>query len=642
MCGINGIIFSDASGRTADPGVLARMRDVLRHRGPDEEGLFTDGQVGLGHRRLSIVDLKTGQQPMFSGDGSRVIVYNGEVYNHLELRPELERTGHEFRTTSDTETILRAYEAYGPDAVERLRGMFAFAVWDGQKRELFMARDRLGVKPLYYVHAEDGSLFFASEIKALVEAGAIRPSLEYRVLTDYLANHAPSGDLTMFAGVRRLPPGHTLTWKAGKISIRRYWDISFERDGSDRRTDHEWVEEWATLFRQSVELRLMSDVPLGMFLSGGIDSSAIAAVMAGLVRDPVKTFSVAFAEREANELRYARLVAERFGTEHHEVVVSPEDFFAALPNLIWHEDEPIAHPSSVALYFVSKLASEHVKVVLTGEGSDESLAGYGRYARTLANLHLGNIYDRFVPGAARRFVADRIAALPIDSAVRHKLKKSFLVVGPDIESAYFDNFAVFPKAMQSRLLSPATRERLNGSLDPYAELSRLFASVERGDMLDRMLYADTKTYLHELLMKQDQMSMAASIESRVPFLDHRLMEFTAAMPNRMKLRGTTTKYVLRKAMKGTLPDEILSRSKMGFPVPIGKWLRGEYLHVVEEYILSDRALSRSIFDADAVRDLTERHMKGENHDERLWALINFEIWQRRFLDGDVAGPHPKR
>lgn len=611
------------------------MRDVLRHRGPDEEGIYTQGRLGLGHRRLSIVDLKTGQQPMFNDDRSLVIVYNGEVYNHLELRPELERLGFIFRTKSDTETLLRAYEAWGAKAVERLRGMFAFAIWDERKEELFIARDRLGVKPLYYSHDSKGNFFFGSEIKALLTAKAVLPELEYRALTDYLANHAPSGEMTLFAGIKRLLPGHTLKVKEGRVTVNRYWDVSFERSAEQSRSDEDWIRDWSELFRESVRLRLMSDVPLGMFLSGGIDSSAIAAVMSGLVDAPIKTFSVAFAEREANELRYARLVAGRFRTDHHEVTVPPEEFFAALPKLIWHEDEPIAHPSSVALYFVSKLAAEHVKVVLTGEGSDESLAGYGRYWMTLSNLRIGQRYQALTPRTIRNTVERAISGLPVSSRLRHRLRKSFFCVEPTIESMYFDNFAVFPRAMQATLLSPTAKEHLNGTTDPYRTMSSIFDSVRSKEMLDRMLYTDTKTYLHELLMKQDQMSMAASIESRVPFLDHKLLEFTAAMPNRMKLRGRTTKYVLRKAMEGVLPDEILSRGKMGFPVPIAKWFRGEFRHLIDEYVLSERSLARGLFEPAAVRNIVDRHMMGENHDERLWSLVNLEMWQRSLIEGDI-------
>lgn len=627
-------MYARGLDRNIELDVLTRMRDVQQHRGPDDAGIFIDGNVGLGHRRLSIVDLKTGQQPIYNADSSCVIVYNGEVYNHASYRQELTEKGYRYTTTSDTETILHLYEEYGSECVHKLRGMFAFAIWDKRKSELFIARDRLGVKPLYYFHDADGSLFFASEIKAILETKAAKPELNYSALPDYLANHATTGDETLFSGIKRLPAGHTLTWRDGKISLKRFWDLQFEpKLNSQPRSDADWVAEWYELFRESVRMRLMADVPLGMFLSGGIDSSAIAAVMSGMVSDPIKTFSVAFAEREANELEYARLVAQQFKTDHHEITVSQQGFFSALPRLIWHEDEPIAHPSSVALYFVSELASKHVKVVLTGEGSDESLAGYGRYAKTLLNLRYGKKYQKVARGMVREFVSDRISSLPLDSRVRHKLQKSFFSVDPNIESIYFDNFAVFPRQMQSELLSRETKERIGANVNPYEEMSRFFDSPETKSLLDRMLYADTKTYLHELLMKQDQMSMAASIESRVPFLDHKLMEFTARMPDNLKLRGRQTKFILRQAMKGVLPETILSRRKLGFPVPVGKWFRGDFRHLIDEYVLSERTLSRGIFHADFVRSIANRHQLGENHDERLWALVNFEIWQRRFLEG---------
>ncbi|HEY8559750.1 MAG TPA: asparagine synthase (glutamine-hydrolyzing) [Pyrinomonadaceae bacterium] len=638
MCGINGIVYADARRRTVNERLLRQMRDTLEHRGPDEGGLFIENNVGLGHRRLSIVDLKSGQQPMFNNSRSCVIVYNGEVYNHNDYRRELIAKGYEYQTHCDTETILHLYEEYGADCVQHLRGMFAFAVWDKGRRQLFIARDRLGVKPLYYLHDAAGNLFFASEIKAILEAGQREPEINYAALPDYLANHGTSGDETLFAGIKRLPPGHTLVWKDGKIKIEKYWDLPFEpKLNGVERSDRDWTSEWFELFKQAVELRLMADVPLGMFLSGGIDSSAIAAVMSKMVAAPVKTFSVAFAEREANELKYARLVADAFGTDHHEVIVSPEEFFGRLPHLIWHEDEPIAHPSSVALNFVSRLASRHVKVVLTGEGSDESLAGYGRYAKTLMNLNFGRYYRKVMPEAARHFVKNRIESLPSASKVGYKLRKSFFTVEPNIENIYFDNFAVFPREMQARLLSEQTRERIGAdNADPYREMQRFFDSAPTHSLLDRMLYADTKTYLHELLMKQDQMSMEASIESRVPFLDHRLMEFSARMPDRLKLRGGTTKFVLREAMKDILPKEILKRGKMGFPVPVGRWFRHEYKHLVDEFVLSERALSRGIFNADFVRELAARHQRGENHEERLWALLNFEIWQRTFMEKENA------
>ncbi|HEX8687295.1 MAG TPA: asparagine synthase (glutamine-hydrolyzing), partial [Pyrinomonadaceae bacterium] len=616
----------------------------------DDHGLFVEGRVGLGHRRLSIVDVAAGHQPMPNEDGTLHVVYNGEIYNHADFRAGLEERGHTYRTHCDTETILHLYEEKGARCVEDLRGMFAFAIWDSRRREMFVARDRFGVKPLYYVHAPDGSLYFASEIKSLLAAGAVRPRLDYAALPDYLANHGTSGDATLFEGVHRLAPGHTLLWRDGRVKIEKYWDLSFAPDGGGdddggdgrARSDDEYVAEWSELFRTSVRLRLMADVPLGMFLSGGIDSSAIAAVMSGLVSEPIKTFSVAFAEREANELSYARLVAERFKTDHHEVVVSPREFFDALPRLVWHEDEPLAHPSSVALYFVSRLAARHVKVVLTGEGSDETLAGYERYYKTLLQLSLAPHYHRLVPRALRRAVAGRVEALPVGSRARHKLTRTFLCLEPDVESLYFNNFAVFSAASQRRLLTPEARERAGAPLDPYADMRRHFEASDSAGLLGRMLYADTKTYLHELLMKQDQMSMAASIESRVPFLDHKLVEYTARLPERMKLRrGLQTKYVLRRAMAGVLPEAILRRGKMGFPVPVGKWFRGEYRHLLDEYVTGERAAARGVFEPEFVRGLVARHLAGEDHAERLWALVNFEMWQRRFFDGEEPSGEPQ-
>lgn len=635
MCGINGIAFSSRSGRTVDRALLERMRDVITYRGPDDQGSFIDGTVGLGHRRLSIVDVAAGHQPMTNEDGSLRITYNGEIYNHADFRTELEAKGHVYQTHCDTETILHLYEEYGEHCVEHLRGMFAFAIWDRRRKELFIARDRLGVKPLYYVHTDDGSLYFGSEIKTLIEAGALKPEINYRALPDYLANHAPSGEDTLYRGVKRLLPGHVMLWRDGDLRVSRYWDVSFVKHADEGRSDKDYIAEWSDLFRTSVRLRLMADVPLGMFLSGGIDSSAICAVMSGMVTEPIKTFSVAFKEREANELEYARVVAEAFKTNHHEIVVSPEDFFGTLPKLVWHEDEPLAHPSSVALYFVSHLASRHVKVVLTGEGSDELLAGYARYRKTILNLALGQRYHSLTSRGMRNLLRKQIEVMP-GARLRQKLLRTFLAVSPDIESIYFDNFAVFPQVMQAELLTPETVEQ-TGDIDPYAGLREVLKETDASSFLDRLLYADIKTYLHELLMKQDQMSMAASLESRVPFLDHKLVEFTSGLPERLKLRGWTTKYVLRQSMKGILPETILSRPKMGFPVPIGTWFRGAYRHVVEDYVLSDRALSRGVFSPDFVRNLVARHQTGgEDHAERLWALVNFEIWQRQFFDGEAS------
>ncbi|HEY5883718.1 MAG TPA: asparagine synthase (glutamine-hydrolyzing) [Pyrinomonadaceae bacterium] len=631
MCGINGIALSSTSRRELTASVVERMRDLITHRGPDDAGLFIDGyaKVALGHRRLSIVDVTAGHQPMTNEDGSLHIIFNGEIYNHKDYRTRLVKLGHVYSTQCDTETILHLYEEYGKRCLEHLRGMFAFAIWDQRKSELFIARDRLGVKPLYYTQTDDGSLYFGSEIKVLLEAGAVKPEINYEVLPDYLANHAPSGEHTLYRGVKRLLPGHSLAWRDGKVIVDEYWDLSFQNH-EPARSDSEYIKEWTELFEESVRLRLMADVPLGMFLSGGIDSSAIAAVMSRMVSDPIKTFSVGFAEREANELAYARTVATTFKTDHHEVVVTPQKFFSVLPNLVWHEDEPIAHPSSVPLFFVSKLAAQHVKVVLTGEGSDEMLGGYARYRKTLLNIACGERYQQIVPAQVSSSLRTFISGLPY-SSLSQKLTRTFLTLTPDIETIYFDNFAVFPRGMQSELLTAETMDRVNGA-GSYSVIREVLAQSDATSLLNQLLYADTKTYLHELLMKQDQMSMAASIESRVPFLDHKLVEFAARLPERMKIRGTKTKHILRESMKGILPDAILARPKMGFPVPVGAWFRGPFKSVIEEYVLSERALQRRIFDPQFVRSLVKRHDAGEDHAERLWSLVNFEIWQRQFFD----------
>jgi asparagine synthase (glutamine-hydrolysing) len=636
MCGICGILTRNPS-LVPDRDVLERMRDRIAHRGPDGAGLYLSPGVALGHRRLSIVDLEQGQQPMYSDDRRFVIVYNGEVFNHPALKAELETSGVRYRTRSDTETVLHLYEHYGERAVERMRGMFALAIWDTVERRLFLARDRYGVKPLYYVHRPDGTLIFGSEIKALLPALGGRPELNREALPDFLANHAPSGDATLFTGITRLAPGHSLTWQDGRISIRQYWDVpvanSSQAPPQGSRAERALIDEFRERFTEAVRLRLMSDVPLGMFLSGGIDSAAITSAMATLVTEPIRTFSVAFAEREANELEYARLVATAYRTEHREIVVSPAEFFAELPRLVWHEDEPIAHPSSVALYFVSRLAAHHVKVVLTGEGSDETLAGYNRYRVTEYNARLGALYRRCVPQFARRGLHHALQGLPATSRLRQRAARTFLMRGADLDELYFDNFAVFGRAAQRELLSPELRTQL-ALVDPYAAYHSALSRVRGRPLLTQLLYADVKTYLHELLMKQDQMSMAASIESRVPFLDHPLTEWVAALPQTMKLRGTTTKWILRQAMQGRLPGPILERRKMGFPVPVGSWLRGPWRPLLSEYLSGSRARARGFFDVTAVERLISEHLRGVNHGERLWALLTFEIWARMFLDGE--------
>ena len=539
------------------------MRDILAHRGPDEIGLHSDPYAVLAHRRLSIIDLSTGQQPLSNEDGTVWVVYNGEIYNHATVRRDLENRGHRYRTKSDTETIVHAYEEWGDDCVHRFRGMFAFAVWDAPKRRLLLARDRLGVKPLYWARRGD-LLLFGSEIKAILASGLVDPQANVAAIPELLSTRYISGADTLFRGVQKLLPGQLLTFERGDARIRQYWDVPLDRSvGPDvHGNPRDVVAQFRGLLEESVRLRLMSDVPLGVFLSGGIDSSAVAAIMARQIDRPLQTFSVAFEERAFNELAYAREVAKAVGAEAHEVVISDRQFFDALPTLLWHEDEPIAHPSSVPLYFVSALARRHVTVVLTGEGSDELLAGYGKYLRAAWNWRAGLVYEHLVPGgSAGRSRSELCRACRTGWATTRSARVLALDRSP--ESMFFDTFAAIRLNQQQKLLSAdlriaATRENAYGT-----SLAHYRRPNGHSTLLDRLLYADIKTYLVELLMKQDQMSMAASIESRVPFLDHKLVEFAALLPDRWKRSGWTTKRVLREAMKGLLPDSILNAAEDG-------------------------------------------------------------------------------
>jgi len=627
MCGIVGIVNFDPR-EPVDEARLKRMRDILRHRGPDGEGLWIEGPVGLGHRRLAIVDVASGHQPMTNEDESSWIVYNGETYNHVELRSGLEARGHVYRTRSDTETILHLYEEEGDRCVERLRGMFAFALWDRRRSRLLLARDRLGIKPLYYART-GRELLFASEIKAILAVTGTRPSFNEAVLPEFLASRFVAGSETFFGGIQKLLPGRTLTWSLGDgLRERRYWqlphDVDHESPSRERR-----ARDLRERLTTSVASHLMSDVPLGLFLSGGLDSSGLAALMRPLVKEPIRTFAVGFHEPEANELNYARLAARAVGAVHHEIVVSAQEFFAALPRLIWHEDEPIAFPSSLPLHFVSKLAQGHVKVVLTGEGADELFLGYNRYRVTAWNARLGQVYHAVVPRMIRRGV--RHFAQESPPFVRRLAGRSFLTLEPGPRGFFYENFAVFPGDLRDALVA---KKDLLAARDPYAEAIRSFSEAP-GSLLDQMSRADLQTYLVELLMKQDQMSMAASIESRVPFLDHELVEHVVAMPARHKLRGWQTKAALREALQGLVPPQILTRRKMGFPVPVGRWFAGQFWPLVKELVLGPRALQRRLFEPSELRRLAETHRHGqERHADRLWLLVNLEIWLRIFIDGE--------
>jgi len=627
MCGICGIRMIESS-RPVDEGRLRRMCDVLRHRGPDDEGAFVDGAVGLGSRRLAIVDVAGGHQPMANEDESIWIVLNGEIYNHAALRPGLLARGHRYRTRSDTETILHLYEEEGERCVERLAGMFAFAIWDRAHQRLLLARDRLGIKPLYYA-ITDQELIFASEIKAILAAGSLRPALNAAILPEFLATRFVAGEDTFFQGIHKLLPGRTLSWSAQDgLRTRRYWRLPAEIQQTPA-TLQEAAQEVRARLEAAVRSHLMSDVPLGLFLSGGLDSSGLAALMAPMASEPIRTFAVGFSEPGTSELEYARLVARSVGAEHREIVVTPAEFFDALPALIWHEDEPIAFTSSVPLYFVSRLARDHVKVVLTGEGADELFMGYPWYRATAWNEKFGRAYWSLTPRFLRERVRRIVPALP--GPMRRYARRSFLALELNARGLVYENFAAFGDAWQRQLFVDYGSR--NGT-DPYGEALRCYAEAP-GGMLDRMSHADLQTYLVELLMKQDQMSMAASIESRVPYLDHEFVEYVAALPARFKLRGWRTKAVLREALRGLVPPEILTRRKMGFPVPVGRWLRGPYWPVVEEFVLSPRALERGLFHPAALRRLAEEHRAGAaEHGERLWLLVNLEIWQRTFLDAE--------
>ena len=629
MCGIAGIVASDRLTEDDRPRALS-MRDVLTHRGPDGAGLHEDPFALLAHRRLSIVDLAGGHQPLSNEDATIWVTYNGEIYNHAEVRHTLEAYGHQYRTRSDTETIVHAYEQWGDDCMSRFRGMFAFAIWDAPQRRLLLVRDRLGVKPVYW--ARVGSrLLFASEIKAILESGLVAAEPNEAVLPEMLATRYTAGTDTLFKGIHKLLPGHRLVFERGHVRLEKYWDVPL--DGPDPEVealgDQAIIMRFRDLLQESVRLRLMADVPLGMFLSGGIDSSAVAALMAREVDRPIETFSVAFADRQFSELEYAREVAQAVGANSHEIVVSDTDFFGALPRLVWHEDEPIAHPSSVPLHFVSALAREHVKVVLTGEGSDELLAGYGKYPRALLNWRAGGIYERLVPAPLRSTVADAIVPR-LPGAFGRYARRSFLAMPRRAETMFLDNFAGMPMRAQRELMQAAT---LAGR-DPYGPSLEYFDRVT-GSTLRGLLYADVKTYLVELLMKQDQMSMSTSIESRVPFLDHRLVEFAARLPDRLKLSGFTTKRILREAIRGLLPERILTRKKMGFPVPFAGWTRGAWNSVAAEVLLDRRTRERGLVNSAAVAALLQAHRDGQrNGGDSIWALLNLELWYRTFIDGD--------
>jgi asparagine synthase (glutamine-hydrolysing) len=641
MCGIAGVLEFDRDAR-ADATALREMCRVMAHRGPDDDGFYTDGAVGIGMRRLSIVDLKTGHQPISNEDGTLWIVFNGEIYNHRALREQLIARGHSYSTHSDTETIVHLFEEYGVDCVQHLRGMFSFAIWNRNTKTLFIARDRLGIKPLYYKQTPE-RLLFGSEIKVLLAHGGIRPEFNRAALPEYLAFGYLSGEETFYSGIRKLLPGHTMTIGLdGKVDIRQYWDLDASKP-HESRDENYYVRSYRELLEGAVESHLMSDVPLGVFLSGGVDSSAVAALMTKIRREPIETFSVGYSEQTYSELPFARTVAEHIKSKHHEVSVSEQDFFGALPHLIWHEDEPIVWPSSVSLYFVSKLARERVTVVLTGEGADETLAGYTRYALTMKNASMDRVYRGVMPSALRRALRDSVAnSSLLGATLRRKLEHTFIGKdGAAWDSFYFDNFfSAFSGAEQSGLLTSEFAQQFAPSTAYKNVLSYWERSATQagGELLQRLLYTDIKTYLVELLMKQDNMSMAASIESRVPFLDHVLVEFATRIPSKVQIHGLAGKRILKKAVEDLLPHEILYRQKLGFPTPWSGWLAGSRLETIREMLLEPRSLQRGYFRRDAIEKLFAEHRaKHRDNYDRIWRLLNLEWWHRVCLEGEPHG-----
>jgi asparagine synthase (glutamine-hydrolysing) len=621
VCGLAGVLERD--GRAADERLLRRMTDILAHRGPDGDGFWTDGPVGLGHRRLAIIDLVTGDQPMVSDDGRVALVFNGEIYNFRELRRDLEARGHRFRTASDTEVLLRAYEADGVACLARLRGMFAFALWDGRRRRLLLARDRAGIKPLCY--AWDGRrLRFASEPKAILQDAGVARDLDWEALRDYLAFHYVPAPRTIFRAIRKLPPASymLLDLGGGEPAIRRYWDLRFA-PGPDR-PEAEWIDGLRWRLADAVRSHLVADVPVGAFLSGGMDSATVVALMARAATGPVRTFSIGFDEARFDELEHARRVARRHRTDHCELVVKP-DALEALPRLAWQFDEPFADASALPTYYVSKITREHVTVALSGDGGDENFAGYLRYARALG-LH------RTVDGGPLVLLRPllRLAARLLPPGARGQ--GTLELLGADPIERYL-RLVTFERAATLRALLTAEARANVGpavSAEPFRRLAR---ESRAPDYVSTLQYLDVATYLpDDILTKVDRASMLVSLEARVPLLDHLLMEYVATIPTALKLRQGTGKAILKRAMAPDLPGETLGRRKMGFGVPLAAWFRRELAEYARDVLLDSRTRQRGLLAPAAVARLLDEHAAGRDHSSRIWALLCLEEWARRWLD----------
>ncbi|HJR05835.1 MAG TPA: asparagine synthase (glutamine-hydrolyzing) [Pyrinomonadaceae bacterium] len=628
MCGIVGMVRRE--GRAVDAGVLARMNEAIRHRGPDEEGSYLKSSVGIAMRRLAIIDLKSGQQPMHNDGRTVWIVFNGEIYNYKEVRAELIKRGHAFHTDCDTEVVLHAYDEYGADCPKHLRGMFAFAIWDERRDELFLARDRVGKKPLLYARLTDG-LVFGSEFAALLEHPDISREIDREAIHHYLTFMCVPAPLTAYRDIRKLEPGHTLRYtpRDGEVKIERYWQPDFSK--KTRMSEAEAGERAVEILREAVRVRLMSEVPLGAFLSGGVDSSAVVALMSEVSSSPVKTFSIGFEEQDFSELHHARRVAEHVGAEHHEFIVRP-DAMEVLPTLVEHYGEPYADSSAIPTYYVSRETRRHVTVALNGDGGDECFAGYERYAA----MKLAGKY-RSVPGLLREgLIKNAVAFYPTSETRRSRARdlKRFLDAAslPTVER-YMRWISVLDASAKDDLYTEDFRREMAGH-KASDFIAPWFAHANGAGLVDASLLADTMTYLpNDLLVKVDIASMAVSLEARSPFLDHHVIEFAASLPENLKLRGLTTKYLLKRVLAKLLPAENLQRRKMGFGVPIGHWLRGEMQKFLRETLLSEKALARGFFRPEAVTRMVELHTRGErDYAHQLWTLLMLELWFQRFID----------
>jgi asparagine synthase (glutamine-hydrolysing) len=622
MCGIAGIVsFQDK------PVFEQELRDMcaaIVHRGPDDQGFYVSANAGLGMRRLSIIDLESGRQPVHNEDGSVWVVFNGEVYNFCELRKQLQARGHHFSTRSDTEVIVHLYEEYGNDCVHHLRGMFGFALWDERRKHLLLARDRLGIKPVYYAEIA-GRLVFSSELKSILQLPEVERTLNWGAVAHLFTFLSTPPAEAIIAGIKKLEPGHFLTASPGRAPVvTQYWDLKFNPDyGKD---EDYFVARLRHLLEESVRLHMVSDVPLGSFLSGGIDSSAVAATAARFTPEPLKTFSIGFSEPEYNELDSARVVAMRLGADHHELTLGP-DVLDELEEIAWHLDEPFGDSSAIPTYMVSKLAAQKVKVVLSGDGGDELFAGYDKYSVEQRERNAPSW-----PAPARRALAGISRAMPEGMRGRNYLRHSSFTGA----ERYLDSSTLFRRDDLNNLFQPEFSE-LIAAHEPWRARASYMESRNR-HWLSNLQGLDIKTYLPlDILTKVDRMSMAHSIETRVPLLDHKLVEFAATIPPEMSLSGGTPKYVFKRAMRGILPDSIIDRPKRGFAIPLGYWFRGKLGSYVRELLLGDQARRRGLFNTRYIERLVERHERGRNLELQLWTLISFELWARTFLDGGTRG-----